>query len=188
MASLVAVQHRHRQCQQHHHDHLSERACQTARARSIACTCASREVVAGKKAGEVGRGRNPSDSRSSNTKQSFSPSPWVWICFFHGMRFAQLFTFSHGPMQRCSITTVTQDCFYSLKSMQMKATHTNHCKSMPLKITNVITQLKPIMQLNANQRCNNYTTYLTSFTIFRCWSVPTILYGRATHIGAHPHP
>ena len=54
------------------HSHLSERACQSARARSMACTCASKEMGAG----EVGSGRNPSGSRSSNTRQSFSPSTW----------------------------------------------------------------------------------------------------------------
>ena len=65
----------HHQCQRHHrrhrhHNHLSDRACQSARARSIACTCASKEVGAGK----VGSGRKPSGSRSSSTRQSFRPS------------------------------------------------------------------------------------------------------------------
>ena len=63
------LEHCYHQC---HHNHLIERACQSARARSIAWTCASREVGAGK----VGSGRNPSGSRSSSTRQSFRPSSW----------------------------------------------------------------------------------------------------------------
>ena len=53
-----------------HYPHLKERACHSAKARNMACTWANKEVGAG----EEVKGRNPSDSRSSNTRQSFRPS------------------------------------------------------------------------------------------------------------------